>query len=108
MDGWDTKPFDLQMTPNAEFATITVLPVSSNFDCLTGGVFILSAVAQDGDGDGLLDIWETTSGLTDPNGELLPSLAAMGANPNKKDLFTEIAYMSANPNTRYGPLNVTT
>ena len=42
VDGWDTKSFDLPMSKNAESAQITVLPVSSNFDCLTGGVFILS------------------------------------------------------------------
>ena len=105
VNGWDTVPFDVALSPNAAAASVKIAPLTANFDCLTGGVFILSAVAQDGDGDGLLDIWETTSGLTDPNGEPLPNLPAMGAHPGRKDLFTEIASMYANPQTRYGPLS---
>ena len=48
-------------------------------DCLYYSAIILSTTVQDSDGDGLLDIWETTSGLTDPDGQPLPDLAAMGA-----------------------------
>ena len=49
---------------------------------------------KDTDGDGLLDIWESsTTTLSDPNGQPLPNLAAMGADPDQKDLFIEIGYM---------------
>ena len=50
----------------------------------------------DFDGDGLLDKWETTSGLTDPNGVPLPDLPAMGADPNVKDIFVQVDYLQAN------------
>jgi hypothetical protein len=44
----------------------------------------------DKDGDGLLDIWET-QGLSTEYG-VVP-LPAMGANPDRKDIFVEIDYM---------------
>jgi len=51
-----------------------------------------SGSKQDTDGDGLLDIWET-SGYISSNGEVV-DLPAMGADPLKKDLFIEVDYMA--------------
>ena len=77
-------------------------PNSASFDCLTGGAFILSTEVQDTDFDGLLDKWETSTAGLDPNGEPLPDLKAMGALPNRKDLFVEINALKAVGITTYG------
>ena len=50
----------------------------------------------------MLDAWETDSGLTDPNGVTLPDLAAMGADPMRKDLFVEVGYMETTEGVTYG------
>jgi hypothetical protein len=82
-------------------------------DCVSWSAIILSTEVQDTDGDGLLDAWETAPppiDATDPTHlHRLPNLAAMGANPNAKDLFVEIGYLytsgfgSANaPDVTYG------
>jgi hypothetical protein len=71
-------------------------------DCLTGPAMILNTTVQDTDLDGLLDVWEEGPAETDPNGNALPDLAAMGANKNHKDLFLEAAYFVAPANTSYG------
>ncbi len=47
----------------------------------------------DTDGDGLLDTWETTGIDGDCNGTIDLNLAALGANPNHKDLFVEVDSM---------------
>ena len=60
-------------------------------DCLTFSAMVFRTTVQDSDGDGLLDIWETSQSLVDPNGNALPNLAAMGANPNRKDLLSRLA-----------------
>jgi hypothetical protein len=54
----------------------------------------------DTDFDGLLDIWETESGLKDPQDHALPDLSTM-ASPGTKDLFVQIDYMSNGEDT-YG------
>jgi hypothetical protein len=72
------------------------------FDCLSWGAVIFRTAAKDSDGDGELDLWETASGLTDPNGHALPNLPAMGADPNTKDLFVELGYMKTDAQTTYG------
>ncbi len=56
--------------------------------------------------DGLLDVWETTSGLTDPDGTPLPDLPAMGADKNVQDLFVELGYMGSTSgyDTPFGPV----
>ena len=46
-------------------------------DCLTPAMVGFKTEVLDTDFDGLLDIWETASGLTDPNGQPLPNLKAM-------------------------------
>ncbi len=54
-----------------------------------------NAAQADSDGDGLLDDWET-NGLTRMIGdqEFFVDLPAMGANPQKKDIFVEADYMA--------------
>jgi hypothetical protein len=49
--------------------------------------------AVDSDGDALSDEWETIGADTDGDGDIDLDLAAMGANPNRKDLFVELDYM---------------
>jgi hypothetical protein len=94
-DNW-TK-YDLQLPAGASEATVRVDHGSfTPFDCLSWGAIILSTTVQDTDDDGLLDAWESqqSSGkLSDPNGVVLPDLYAMGARPNKKDVFVEIGYL---------------
>jgi hypothetical protein len=82
------------------------------FDCLSWGAIILSTAVQDGDEDGIVDTWETSrtdpllpldpNGYVDPNGQALPDLYAMGAQPGQKDLFVEFGYASAAAQTTYG------
>jgi uncharacterized repeat protein (TIGR01451 family) len=49
----------------------------------------------DSDGDGLLDAWETNGFDADGDGIIDVDLPAMGANPQRKDLFLQIDYLSA-------------
>ncbi len=49
---------------------------------------------EDTDADGLLDIWETQGLTVTIDGvDVFVDLPAMGANPNRKDIFVEIDYM---------------
>jgi hypothetical protein len=105
---WDNRTFDNVplLNPGSAtvpgFATVKVVPAATDSDCLSYSAIIFSTTVQDADGDGLLDIWETAGGLTDPNGELLPDLAAMGADKDHKDLFVEVGAMAAPAGTSYG------
>lgn len=47
----------------------------------------------DSDGDGLLDIWETNGIDINGDGNIDLDLAALGADPTKKDIFVEFDYM---------------
>ncbi len=89
---WDNLTFNVSLTSDSSVST-HVGPVISSVDCLSWSAIVFSTPVKDTDKDGLLDIWETTSGLIDPNGEPLPDLPAMGANPNVKDLFVEVGYL---------------
>jgi hypothetical protein len=120
---WDSPTVDVSVpmaTPTppvpantgANAMTIVDKGDSSSFDCLSWGAIVFSTTVQDTDSDGLLDLWENTSGLVDPNGTALPNLpadyaAADGATPvdhtNRKDLFLEIGAMRAAAGTTYGP-----
>ncbi len=51
------------------------------------------AARVDTDGDGLLDEWETTGIDANGDGTVDLNLAAMGANPNRKDAFIELDTM---------------
>jgi hypothetical protein len=100
-DNWTVQ--GLPLTPGAASATVRVSPNSLFSDCLTFSAMIFSTDVRDSDGDGLLDIWESsTTTLYDPNGQPLPNLAAMGADPSKRDLFVEIGYMKTDSDTDYG------
>ncbi len=49
---------------------------------------------EDTDGDGLLDIWETQGLTVTVDGvDVFVDLSAMGADPERKDIFVEIDYM---------------
>jgi hypothetical protein len=100
---WDNPTLQsLPLTPGASSATITVSPFGKGSDCVTFSAIVFKTAVQDTDGDALVDAWETTTDLKDPNGLSLPDLKAMGANPQRKDLFVEIDYMYAAQGTTYG------
>ncbi len=104
--GWDAPTFDLSGLDlaGASQLSTTVDQVGVNgADCLTWSAVIFRAEVQDSDGDGLLDVWESSSQtLLDPNGQPLPNLAAMGADPFRPDVFVEVGYMKADADLSYG------
>ena len=95
---WDVKTYSVPLLANAteELAPIktTVQATSSSVDCLSWTALIAGVDVKDSDYDGLLDRWESETGLTDPDGLELPDIKAMGANPNVQDIFVEIGYMT--------------
>ena len=104
---WDNPTFPLTsipppLDPGDASVVVKVAPNGLLSDCLCYSGIVLSTQVQDSDGDGLLDIWETSPSLVDPNGQPLPNLAAMGADPTQKDLFIEIGYMQTDAETSYG------
>ena len=104
---WDNPTFPPSPSvpvggPSWRFSIVKVAPNGLLSDCLCYSGIVLSTEVQDSDSDGLLDVWETTPSLVDPNGQPLPNLAAMGANPTQKDLFIEIGYMETLAPTTYG------
>jgi uncharacterized protein YjbI with pentapeptide repeats len=117
----DTTPFDTSWAnPSFLFnlsantsSLNTQVTSNSNQACLTWGAIVVSMNVQDSDRDGLLDVWETkglhlnegtpTTPATfgDCNsypGEPCVNLPAMGALPNKQDIFVEIDWMTGNAN----------
>lgn len=54
----------------------------------------IGANLVDSDGDGLFDIWETQGLDSDGDGNIDIDLPAMGADPDKKDIFVEVDWMS--------------
>ncbi len=101
-NSWDNFTTSTGSLAGASSFITSVQPHGLVGDCLTWGAVIYRAQVNDGDGDGLLDRWESGSPLSDPNGQVLPNLSAMGASPNHKDLFVEIGYLTAGEGTRYG------
>ena len=105
---WDNPTFPLTSIPppledpRGASVVVKVAPNGLLSDCLCYSGIVLSTQVQDSDGDGLLDIWETSPSLVDPNGQPLPNLKDMGAQPDQKDLFIEIGYMEALAPTTYG------
>jgi uncharacterized repeat protein (TIGR01451 family) len=53
-------------------------------------------VQSDADGDGLWDDWEQSGIDTNGDGAIDLDLPALGADPNRKDMFIEIDYMDCN------------
>jgi hypothetical protein len=62
-------------------------------DCLTWSAIMFSVPVNDTDGDGLLDVHESSGGWKEPNDRVLPDIHAM-ADPAVKDAFIEIGYMT--------------
>lgn len=97
-DAWDNLTIPVTLPADAASATVKIDHVGTPYNCLTGGVFILSTAVQDVDQDGIVDKLETSGSsgtVQDPKGQLLPDLYTMGARPNQKDLFIEIGAMKA-------------
>jgi hypothetical protein len=101
---WDNPTF--QVTSSTTLAQVTTSVDQGGFnscDCLTWSAIVYRTAVKDSDDDGLLDIWESsTTALSDPRGRPLPILSAMGADPNRKDLFIEAGYMQADAGIAYG------
>ena len=94
---WDNPTFENVPLLHDDRANVQVGPDGARSDCLTYSAMVLSTDVQDTDEDGLLDAWEnSTAVLTDPNGQPLPPLRAMGADRLVKDLFIEVGYMHTN------------
>ena len=95
--GWDNPTFSLDGRPRAaqEITTGVDMDGVANGDCLTWAAVVYRTTVKDGDGDGLArpvgDVRRRH--MLDPNGMPLPNLAAMGAQPDRKDLFIELGYM---------------
>ncbi|MEV8376454.1 hypothetical protein AB0P21_27170 [Kribbella sp. NPDC056861] len=60
----------------------------------TAAPLAATPAATDTDGDSLPDTWETNGYDANGDGVVDVNLPAMGASPNKKDLFVEMDYMS--------------
>ena len=56
-------------------------------------LIVVVRVQADADGDGLWDDWEQSGVDTNGDGTVDFNLPALGANPNRKDIFLEIDYM---------------
>ena len=94
---WDNPTFPNVPLTYDDRATVQVGPDGPRSDCLTYSAMVLGTDVQDTDEDGLLDAWENNTGaLADPNGQPLPPLKLMGADPVVKDLFVEVGYMHTN------------
>ncbi len=94
---WDNPTFSVTLANDASSVSMSIAgATTSTTDCLTWAAMVFSIPVQDSDGDGLLDVWESTSGLTDPNGNPLPDIHAMGADPRHKDLFIEVGFLQTN------------
>jgi hypothetical protein len=59
-------------------------------------LIVVVRVQLDTDGDGLWDDWEQFGIDTNGNGTIDLDLPALGADPNRKDIFVEIDYMDCN------------
>jgi hypothetical protein len=112
-DRWDNPTFgadDGVFTPAPPAGGVTSQVTTSvskehlaAADCVTFAAAIYSTEVEDRDGDGLLDAWEeSTTPILDPNGQPLPNLGAMGADPDVPDVFVEIAHLQTGPEG--GPL----
>ena len=104
--GWDNSTFVIDGVELVGLPTEVTTSVDhegfSTFDCLTFAATIYETPVKDTDGDGLLDAWESPTPPSDPFGQTLPNLYAMGARANHKDVFVEIGYMKTEVPTTYG------
>ncbi len=102
---WDNPSYNFNLAANASsFSTLAT--AGNNQTCVTWAAIVASVAVQDSDGDGLLDLWETkglhrntqvspaTFGTcSEYPAEPCVNLPAMGANPNKQDIFVQIDWM---------------
>ena len=99
---WDTVTRATTPVKSDTFITSVESQGLGSFDCLNWGAIVYRTQVNDGDGDGLLDRWESSrTTLYDPDGNALPNLAAMNASKDHKDVFIEIGYMKTGE-TSYG------
>lgn len=101
---WDNPSFDVTSPTALAAVNTSVDPLAVNApDCMTWSAVIYKTAVQDSDRDGLLDIWESSPiALVDPQGNPLPLLSQMGADPNRKDLFIETGFMHTEDDLAYG------
>lgn len=62
-------------------------------ESMGGAILLITKENVDTDGDGLPDVWEMNGIDTNGDGILELDLKAMGADPNKKDIFVEVDWM---------------
>ena len=62
-------------------------------ESIGGAILLITKENVDTDGDGLPDVWEMNGIDTNGDGILELDLKAMGADPNKKDIFVEVDWM---------------
>src|SRR5215471_9371464 len=100
---WDNVTRTMASPGADSFVTTVDGQGLGSFDCLTFGTIVYRTRVNDTDGDGLLNIWESSpTTLYDPNGEPLPNLYGI-ANPNHKDIFVEAGYFeTTGPQTYNG------
>ncbi len=101
---WDNATFEnVPVAPGSSSAVVQITANGLLSDCVSVSALVFSTEVQDSDGDGLLDIWESsTAPILDPLGRPLPNLRAMGSDPGQKDLFVEINYMFTDGAQAYG------
>jgi Mg-chelatase subunit ChlD len=82
----------------AGLAQSTYFATAADGSNLTDGLTLnVATCAEDTDGDGLFDIWETEGYDFGDDGDIDVDLAAMGADPDHKDLFLQINWMDPGP-----------
>jgi hypothetical protein len=104
---WDNPSFTISLAQD-DASYSTQVTSGGNQVCLTFGAIVTSTNVTDTDHDGLLDVWETKGlhlnigvpgqpatfgGCQDYPNESCVNLPAMGADPNKQDIFVEIDWM---------------
>jgi VCBS repeat-containing protein len=94
---WDNPTISVDAAPGPSAVTTSVDQGAGGFStwgCLTWAAVVYRTTVNDFDGDGLLNRWETSDApILDPQGQALPNLEAMGALPDRKDVFIEVGYM---------------
>ena len=104
---WDNKSFPITLGDDASSFTTTVT-AGNNQVCLSWSAVVASMIVKDADKDGLLDTWEQKGLSAIPATSTQPAsfgncttdpgncvdLQAMGALPNRKDIFAEVDWLS--------------
>lgn len=98
-DGTTTFFFTVQDLGDSIYDSTVML---DNFRWTSDPACDTGASANDADGDGLLDEWETNGIDADQDGTIDIDLPQMGADPNRADIFVEIDYMAEEPGSCSG------